>query len=68
LQRPFFDPDADEAVNYGGIGIGIGHEISHHFDDQGRKFDAQGRLADWWTPADVERFQKRADGLVKQYK
>jgi putative endopeptidase len=67
LQPPFFDPDADEAVNYGGIGIGIGHEISHHFDDQGRKFDAQGKLADWWTPADVERFQKRADGLVKQY-
>jgi len=67
LQPPFFDPDADEAVNYGGIGIGIGHEISHHFDDQGRKFDAKGRLADWWTPADLERFQKRADGLVKQY-
>ncbi|HEV2080359.1 MAG TPA: M13-type metalloendopeptidase [Allosphingosinicella sp.] len=67
LQPPFFDPDADEAVNYGGIGIGIGHEISHHFDDQGRKFNAQGMLADWWTPADVERFQKRADALVKQY-
>jgi putative endopeptidase len=67
LQAPFFDPKADEAVNYGGIGIGIGHEISHHFDDQGRKFNAQGMLADWWTAADVERFQKRADGLVKQY-
>jgi putative endopeptidase len=67
LQAPFFDPNADEAVNYGGIGIGIGHEISHHFDDQGRKFNAQGMLADWWTAADVERFQKRADGLVKQY-
>lgn len=67
LQAPFFDPDADDAVNYGGIGIGIGHEISHHFDDQGRKFNAEGKLADWWTTADVERFQKLADGLVKQY-
>jgi putative endopeptidase len=67
LQPPFFDPDGDEAMNYGGIGIGIGHEISHHFDDQGRKFDDKGMLADWWTSADVERFQKRADGLVKQY-
>jgi putative endopeptidase len=67
LQPPFFDPDADEAVNYGGIGIGIGHEISHHFDDQGRKFNAEGKLADWWTPQDVERFQARAEGLVKQY-
>ena len=49
LQPPFFDPNADPAVNYGGIGAVIGHEISHHFDDQGRKYDASGKLADWWT-------------------
>jgi putative endopeptidase len=67
LQPPFFDPKADDAVNYGGIGIGIGHEISHHFDDQGRKFDAQGRLTDWWTAADVERFKKLTDQLAAQY-
>ena len=67
LQPPFFDPDADDAVNYGGIGIGIGHEISHHFDDQGRKFDASGKLADWWTAADVERFKQLAAPLAAQY-
>jgi len=67
LQTPFFDPDADEAVNYGGIGIGIGHEISHHFDDQGRKFDAQGNVSDWWSPKDVERFKTLSAPLVAQY-
>ncbi|HEX8621484.1 MAG TPA: M13 family metallopeptidase [Allosphingosinicella sp.] len=67
LQAPFFDPDADDAVNYGGIGIGIGHEISHHFDDQGRKFDASGKLSDWWTPADVERFKQLAAPLAAQF-
>jgi len=67
LQPPFFDPNADDAVNYGGIGAVIGHEISHHFDDQGRKYDARGRLASWWTPGDVERFTKLTDRLVKQY-
>ena len=67
LQPPFFDPDADDAVNYGGIGIGIGHEISHHFDDQGRKFDAEGKLSDWWTPADVERFAKLTQPLAAQF-
>jgi putative endopeptidase len=67
LQPPFFDPKADDAVNYGGIGIGIGHEISHHFDNQGRKFDAQGRLTDWWAPADVERFKKLTDQLATQF-
>jgi putative endopeptidase len=67
LQPPFFDPDADDAVNYGGIGIGIGHEISHHFDDQGRKFDASGKLSDWWTPADVERFKQLAAPLAAQF-
>eukprot|EP00456_Euglypha_rotunda_P009331 TRINITY_DN12046_c0_g1_i1.p2 TRINITY_DN12046_c0_g1~~TRINITY_DN12046_c0_g1_i1.p2 ORF type:complete len:183 (+),score=64.80 TRINITY_DN12046_c0_g1_i1:134-682(+) len=50
LQPPFFDPHADAAVNYGGIGAVIGHEISHHFDDQGAKYDETGKLADWWTP------------------
>jgi putative endopeptidase len=67
LQAPFFDPAADPAVNYGGIGAVIGHEISHHFDDQGRKFDKQGKLADWWTPEDVKRFTVLTDKVVKQY-
>jgi putative endopeptidase len=67
LQPPFFDPKADPAVNYGGIGAVIGHEISHHFDDQGRKYDATGRLAEWWTPQDVTRFTALTDSLVKQY-
>jgi putative endopeptidase len=67
LQPPFFDPDADDAVNYGGIGIGIGHEISHHFDDQGRKFDASGALSDWWTAADVERFKQLSAPLAAQF-
>lgn len=67
LQPPFFDPHADAAINYGGIGAVIGHEISHHFDDQGRKYDASGRLADWWTASDVEKFTQAADRLVAQY-
>jgi predicted metalloendopeptidase len=67
LQPPFFDMKADDAVNYGGIGAVIGHEISHGFDDQGRKFDGKGMLRDWWTPADNERFMARANMLVKQY-
>jgi putative endopeptidase len=67
LQPPFFDPHADAAINYGGIGAVIGHEISHHFDDQGRKFDPTGKLADWWTPQDVERFKTFTDKLVAQY-
>jgi putative endopeptidase len=67
LQPPFFDPHADPAVNYGGIGAVIGHEISHHFDDQGRKYDVTGRLADWWTPEDITRFTALTDSLVKQY-
>jgi putative endopeptidase len=67
LQPPFFDPNADPAVNYGAIGVVIGHEISHHFDDQGRKFDPTGRLADWWTPGDIERFAKLTDRLAAQY-
>jgi putative endopeptidase len=67
LQPPFFDPKADPAINYGGIGAVIGHELSHHFDDQGRKYDATGKLADWWTPQDVTRFTALTDELVKQY-
>ncbi len=67
LQPPFFDPNADAAVNYGGIGVVIGHELSHHFDDQGRKFDKTGKLTDWWTPQDVSRFNALTEKLVKQY-
>lgn len=67
LQPPFFDPNADDAVNYGGIGAVIGHEISHHFDDQGAKYDAGGRLADWWTPTDVKAFGERTAALAAQY-
>jgi putative endopeptidase len=67
LQPPFFDPNADDAVNYGAIGHSIGHELSHHFDDTGRKFDPQGNLIEWWTPADLERFEARTAELVKQF-
>ena len=67
LQPPFFDMNADDAVNYGGIGAVIGHEISHGFDDQGRKFDGQGMLRDWWTEEDNGRFQARAGALASQY-
>jgi putative endopeptidase len=67
LQAPFFDPAADPAVNYGAIGAIIGHEISHGFDDQGRKIDATGKLRDWWTAEDAKRFDAQADNLGKQY-
>ena len=67
LQPPFFDPAADAAVNYGAIGVVIGHEISHSFDDQGRKIDAEGRVRDWWTPADAKRFQAEAKKFGEQY-
>ncbi|MCY7399051.1 MAG: M13 family metallopeptidase [Sphingomonas bacterium] len=67
LQPPFFDPNADPAVNYGGIGAVIGHELSHHFDDQGAKYDRDGRLSDWWTTTDVAAFNSRLDSLGKQY-
>ncbi len=67
LQPPFFDPNADPAVNYGGIGAVIGHEISHHFDDQGRKFDKTGNFAEWWTAEDVKRFKTYTDKVVAQY-
>jgi putative endopeptidase len=67
LQPPFFDPKADPAINYGGIGAVIGHETSHHFDDQGSKYDQNGRLSDWWTPADVKAFEAASKKLVAQY-
>jgi putative endopeptidase len=67
LQAPFFDPNADPAVNYGAIGAVIGHEISHHFDDQGRKFDATGRLSEWWSSGDVTRFKAYTDRVEAQY-
>lgn len=67
LQPPFFDPNADPAVNYGGIGGVIGHEIGHGFDDQGRKSDGSGTLREWWTPADEERFEARTAMLGAQY-
>ena len=67
LQPPFFDPNADDAVNYGAIGAVIGHEISHGFDDQGSKYDAKGVFQDWWTKEDRARFETRTAALVKQY-
>jgi predicted metalloendopeptidase len=67
LQPPFFDANADDAINYGGIGAVIGHEISHGFDDQGRKYDGKGVLRDWWQAVDNERFQHRTSRLVEQY-
>ena len=67
LQPPFFNPDADYAVNYGAIGVVIGHEMTHGFDDQGRNYDKDGNLIDWWTAEDAVRFKERADKLVDQY-
>ncbi len=67
LQPPFYNYQADAAVNYGGIGAVIGHEISHGFDDQGSRFDAQGNLANWWTEEDRQRFEERAQKLIEQY-
>jgi putative endopeptidase len=67
LQPPFFDPKADPAINYGGIGAVIGHEVSHHFDDQGSKYDEKGRLSDWWTPSDVKAFEAAGKALIAQY-
>ena len=67
LQPPFFDPNADPAVNYGGIGAVIGHEISHGFDDQGSKYDAEGVLRNWWTEADRRNFDERTTALVDQF-
>ena len=67
LQFPFFDYRADDAINYGAIGAVIGHEMTHGFDDQGRQYDKNGNLKDWWTKTDAEKFTKKADVVVKQY-
>jgi putative endopeptidase len=67
LQPPFWDQDASAAYNFGSIGVTIGHEISHSFDDQGSQFDASGRLVDWWTPQDFAHFRAQAERLAKQY-
>ncbi len=67
LQPPFFDPTLDDAVNYGALGVVIGHEISHGYDDRGRLYDADGNLADWWTPGDAAQFKARAQKLVDEY-
>jgi predicted metalloendopeptidase len=67
LQPPFFDAKADDAVNYGAIGVVIGHEMTHGFDDHGRQFDGQGNLADWWTPESAARFKARSSAIVNQF-
>lgn len=67
LQPPFYNPDADDAVNYGAIGVVIGHEMTHGFDDQGRNFDKDGNMNNWWTEADAEAFKAKTDVLVKQF-
>ncbi|WP_242916544.1 M13 family metallopeptidase [Pontibacter liquoris] len=67
MQPPFFDPQADDAVNYGGMGAVIGHEITHGFDDQGAQYDPEGNLKDWWTKEDKEQFTARANGVASQY-
>ena len=67
LQAPFFDPESSDAENYGGIGVVIGHEMTHGFDDQGRMFDAKGNMTDWWTAEDAAAFAERAKGLGAQF-
>ena len=67
LQPPFFNPNADDAINYGGIGAVIGHEMTHGFDDEGAKFDAKGNLNNWWTPQDLKNFEARGDCIAKQF-
>ena len=67
LQPPFFNQKADDAINYGAMGAVIGHEITHGFDDQGRQYDAEGNIADWWTKEDADKFKERADKLVQEY-
>jgi putative endopeptidase len=67
LQSPFYDPNADDAINYGGIGAVIGHEMTHGFDDEGRQFDANGNMKNWWSDADLKNFNERAECVVKQF-
>ena len=67
LQAPFFNPEADDAINYGAIGAVIGHEITHGFDDQGAKFDLQGNLKNWWTETDMKNFEARSECVINQF-
>jgi endothelin-converting enzyme/putative endopeptidase len=67
LQPPFYNPKADDGVNYGAIGVVVGHELTHGFDDQGRRYDGAGNLRDWWTPEDAANFTARADCIVNEY-
>ncbi len=67
MQPPFFNPAADDAANYGGVGATIGHEISHGFDDYGSQFDGDGNLRDWWTADDHKRFDEKTKALVTQF-
>src|SRR3989475_4613265 len=67
LQPPFFSPDADDAINYGGMGAGIGHELTHGFDDEGRQYDAEGNLRDWWTQEEADRVKAQAHLVVRQF-
>src|SRR5207237_4281628 len=67
LQPPFFDPNADDAYNYGGIGTVIGHEMTHGFDDQGAKYDAEGNLRNWFTLEDLKNFQARTDCVAEEF-
>jgi putative endopeptidase len=67
LQDPFFNPGRDDAANYGAIGAFIGHEIGHGFDDQGSKYDGDGRLTDWWSATDRQAFEARTRSLIEQY-
>jgi len=67
LQSPFYDPEADDAINYGGIGAVIGHEMSHGFDDSGARFDADGNLVNWWSEDDLKSFKSRAQCVIDQF-
>ena len=67
LQPPFYDNQMDDAVNFGGIGMVIGHELTHGFDDEGRQFDDKGNLHDWWTEADAKEFTQRAACIADEY-
>jgi len=67
LQFPFFDKDADDAINYGAIGAVIGHEMTHGFDDQGSQYDKNGNMKEWWSAADVTKFKSKTTGIAKQY-
>lgn len=66
LQPPFFNPDADDAVNYGAMGAIIGHEMTHGYDDQGRKYNSEGNLVDWWTQKDADEYERRSNVMLEQ--